>query len=173
MSPDQRKAIAGCVISLAAVTGIMNREGFTDHAVIPVPEDRPTYGFGSTFRPDGTPVQMGDTITKTQARALALRDIKNKYEEGIHRCAGDILVHQYEYDSLVDLAYNIGPAKVCSSAIIKNFRAGNYPAGCAVIKQFKYVQGRDCTLPQNIHFCGGIPKDRERVYQKCMGVANG
>ena len=174
MTPNLKRVAASCLaISALALGGIQTRESFTDHAIIPVPEDRPTYGFGSTFRPDGSPVQLGDKITRTQADALLRRDIKNKYENAIHQCAGDVLMFPYEFDSLVDLADNIGGHAVCSSSIIPKFRSGDYAAGCAVIKQFKYVQKRDCTLPENYHFCGGIPKDRERVYQMCMGNSKG
>ncbi len=169
MEPRTRKAAAALAISAMAFSGILTREGFEASAMIPVPEDRPTYGYGSTFRPDGSAVQMGDTITRAAARELAQRDIKSKYEAGIKKCAGDIAMYQHEYDALVDLAYNLGPARVCGSSIIKKFRSGDYADGCAVIPTFKYVQGRDCTLPQNKHFCGGIPKDRARVYKICMG----
>lgn len=170
MDPNIRKAAATLAISAVAFAGILTREGFEPAAMIPVPEDRPTYGYGSTFRPDGSPVKMGDTITRTAARELAQRDVKSKYEAGIKACAGGIVMYQHEYDSLVDLAYNMGTATVCKSGIVRKFRAGDYAGGCGVIKQYKFVQGRDCTLPQNKHFCGGIPKDRERVFKMCMGV---
>ena len=64
-----RIAAAGLSLSAAALVGLLAHEGFTGHAVIPVQGDRPTVGFGSTFREDGRPVQLGDTITPQKAVA--------------------------------------------------------------------------------------------------------
>lgn len=170
MTPDQKRSfIAGLSMSAIALAGVIGREGFTDHAVIPIPGDRPTYGHGSTFRPDGSPVQMGDKITIQEARALIERDTKNIYEVGIKKCAGDIPMLPREFDFLVDSSINLGTPTVCKSGMVRNFRAGNYAAGCAYIKQYKFAVGKDCSIPANK--CMGIPIDRERSYKMCMGIA--
>ena len=48
---------------------IKEYEGFSEIAYR-CPAGIWTYGFGSTKRPDGTPVQEGDTISKQAAEAL-------------------------------------------------------------------------------------------------------
>lgn len=163
---QKRKAIAGLFISAAAVVGVMNREGFTDHAVIPIPGDVPTYGYGSTVKADGSKVKINDTISRSVARTLLNTTIDKTYSDGIKTCAGDLELYQHEFDFLVDSAYNLGVKRICTSSIISKFRSGDYAGGCAVILQYKYAAGKDCTKPQNK--CGGIPKDRERAYKLCM-----
>jgi len=170
MTPNQKRTVAASLtVSLVAIAGVMNREGFTDHAVIPVPGDRPTYGHGSTFRPDGSPVQMGDTITRTEARTLVFRDMENTYAAGIRKCAGNLMLLQREFDFLVDSADNLGVKTVCNSSMIVKFRSGDYPGGCAAIKKYKFFHKKDCTIPANK--CAGIPIDRERAYRMCMGIS--
>lgn len=167
MSPNQkRKAIGALVISAAALAGIMTREGFTNHAVIPIPGDVPTYGYGSTIKADGSKVVIGDKITREDAKILLVDSVNKTYADGIIKCAPDLLVTQYEFDFLVDSAYNLGVNRICKSSIIKKFRNGQYAEGCAVIKEYKYAAGKDCTVPANR--CGGIPKDRERAYNICI-----
>ena len=76
-----RIAVAALSLSAAAFVGILTREGYTDRAVIPVPGDVPTYGFGTT---EG--VRMGDTTTPVEAVQRALNDA-SKYEGALKRCA--------------------------------------------------------------------------------------
>ena len=164
---NKRKLIAGIVLSAAALVGIITREGFTEKAVIPIPGDRPTIGYGSTFNNMGLPVKMGDTITRTAALELAKNSIENTYSAGIKKCASDLLLTQYEFDFLVDTAYNIGVKAVCKSSMITKFRQGDSLGACSMILQYKYVNGKDCTIKANK--CGGIPKDRLRAFHMCRG----
>ena len=67
LSPRARTAVAGLALSAATLVGLALSEGYTDKAVIPVPGDRPTKGFGATFNPDGSAVRLGDTTTPPRA----------------------------------------------------------------------------------------------------------
>lgn len=58
-----RSLVALLVLSAAGLVAIVSREGYTETAVIPTKNDRPTVGFGSTFHADGTPVRLGDRNT--------------------------------------------------------------------------------------------------------------
>ncbi len=80
-----RIAIGALSLSAAGFVGLISHEGFTDRAIIPVKGDRPTVGFGSTFRDDGSPVQMGDTITAPRAVQRSFNHIA-KDEQGIKQC---------------------------------------------------------------------------------------
>ena len=67
----QRLLVAALTLSLSGFAAWQASEGFTGNAVIPVSEDVPTIGHGSTRWEDGTPVKMGDTITRERAAILA------------------------------------------------------------------------------------------------------
>ena len=47
-------ALAALSLSAAGLVGIALHEGYSDKAIIPVPGDKPTIGFGSTTRADGS-----------------------------------------------------------------------------------------------------------------------
>lgn len=166
MVQKNRKAIGALIVSTIAIAGIATREGFTDHAVIPIPGDRPTYGYGSTYKLDGSAVKIGDTIDRSNAAHLLIDTVNWTYAAGILKCAPDLVLTQYEFDFLVDSAYNLGVNAVCKSGMVRNFRAGNYEKGCQTIKQYVYAAGKDCRVASNK--CGGIPKDRERAYNICI-----
>jgi lysozyme len=166
---DARKPIALLSVSVALVSSIYLREAFEPVAQPPLPGDVPTYGYGSTTHADGSPVQNGETITEPEARALADWQVRNVYEAELNRCAHDLRLLTREKDFLVYVAHNLGAPKVCKSGMVREFRKGNYAAGCAYILKYMYFQKKDCRIPANK--CGGIPKDRQFAYQMCMGVS--
>lgn len=157
-----RTTIAALTLSAAALVGIVAQEGYTDKAVIPVPGDVPTFGFGTTQG-----VKMGDTITPPQALARALQDVQ-KYEGTLKACV-KVPLHQHEYDAYTDLAYNIGPGAFCKSGIVRKLNAEDYGGACAEILRWTYYQGKNCAAPQYRHLCGGLAKRREAEYRKCIG----
>lgn len=171
MNPKSRIAAALLSMSAAGIIGLSQSEGFAPNAMIPVPGDVPTYGLGSTTKADGTPVQMGDTITLPEAEALLVRKLHSDYEPVIKKCASDVLMTQGEYDAIVDLAYNIGAEKVCRFSIVPKFRSGRYAEGCAAILTVDMLQGVHCSRPENLkHFkgCKGIMNRRNKQYATCI-----
>jgi lysozyme len=159
-------------LSVAGVVALISVEGFDPVATRPVPNDPYTYGHGATVRKDGKPVQKNDTITRPAARALLQKQVDDEYSAAIRRCAGDVPMAQNEFDAAVDLAYNIGWPKVCSSTMLRQFRAGRYAEGCRAIFLFDRLHGRKCSLPENRNRkdgCRGIMKRRASQYQMCMG----
>lgn len=151
-----RYAIAGLSLSAAGLVGILNYEGFSDTAYIPVPGDVPTIGFGST---EG--VKLGDTITPEKAIERAYRDIRNT-ESAIHKCV-HVPLSASENDAFTSLAYNIGSSAFCSSTLVKKLNAGDYEGACAEIKRWVYVKGE--VVP-------GLVNRREKEYRMCMGLEN-
>lgn len=164
---NPRQAIAILALSAAGFAGIALQEGFTDHAVVPVPGDVPTFGIGSTQRDDGSPVKIGDTITPQKAIALAVRDVSMK-EVVLRKCFGGARLTQAEYDAYVDLAYNVGPGAVCRSSIPSKVQRQEYASACRTILDFRRAQGRDCSLPEYKRTCGGIWTRRQETYRLCM-----
>lgn len=160
-----RSAIAVLALSAAAFVGITTREGYTDHAIIPVPGDVPTMGFGTT---EG--VKMGDRTNPVQAVQRALKDA-SKYEAAVKGCVHAPL-HQHEFDAYVDLAYNIGPSAFCASTIVRRLNAtpADYAGACDAILMWKRYKDQDCSAPGN-RVCAGLWKDRQRTHALCKGAA--
>ena len=124
MTIRARVGIAALALSAAGFVGIALTESYTDRAVIPVPGDVPTLGFGTT---EG--VKMGDKTTPPKALVRALSDV-SKFEGALKRCV-KVELHQWEYDAFVSLAYNIGPGAFCGSTLVKKLNAGDYAGACA------------------------------------------
>jgi len=160
-----RIIVTALALSAAGLVALTQDEGYTDQAVRPLPTDRPTYGFGSTWRPDGSAVQMGDTIRPPQALALTLREVRQG-ETALHRCVTAPLT-QGEFDSLVSLAYNVGAGAVCNSTMVRLHNAGQHAEACAQFDRWTFFQGRDCRDPA--HRCGGLPKRRAAERAMCEG----
>jgi lysozyme len=106
-----RPAITSLYLSAAVLVGIALEEGFTSKAVIPVPGDVPTIGFGTT---EG--VKRGDTITPERALMRLLQDA-DKFSEGVKKCA-NVPMYQYEFDAYLSLSYNIGTGAFCNLSLI-------------------------------------------------------
>lgn len=171
--PGPVRLLAGALFASAALyTGLQQSEGFVAKAMKPVPEDRWTVGYGSTYHADGSPVKRGETITEPEARKLLEITVRNEYEAKIKACAGDIPMRQAEYDAVIDLAYNVGAEKVCRFSIFRKFRAGDYAAGCAVIPTVDMLNGKHCRAGNNLRAvpgCRGLMTRRQRQYAICKG----
>ena len=160
-----RTAIGALSLSAAALVGLLTHEGYTDRAVVPVQGDRPTVGFGSTFRDDGSPVQMGDTITPQKAVARTHAHIQRD-ESGIKRCVTAPL-YQHEYDQMVSFAYQYGVPTLCRSSIVRYANAGRYAESCEGYLKYRFVAGYDCSTPGNRR-CPGVWTRSQKRYQQCM-----
>lgn len=154
-------------LSALGFAGIAVDEGYTSKAIIPVAGDKPTYGLGSTERPDGKPVQAGDTITPPAAIQLAIRQAKVK-EAAIKRCITAPLA-QYEYDAFVSLSYNVGETAFCGSRLVAKVNQQDYAGACAEILRWRFFKGKDCSLVENQKLCGGIWTRRQGEAARCRG----
>lgn len=163
---ERRLAPVYLALSAAALVGIVATEGYSDKAIIPVPGDKPTIGFGSTTRADGSPVQMGDKTTPPKALARALQDVQT-FEGALRQCV-TVPLHQHEYDAYISFAYNVGPAAFCDSSLVKKLNALDYAGACAEILRWRYFQGKDCSL--GVNQCGGIWLRRNAEYKLCLGA---
>jgi lysozyme len=162
--------VAALTLSAAALVGIVLHEGYSDRAIIPVKGDVPTIGFGSTTKPDGTPVKLGDTTTPPKALARALTDVQ-QFEGALKQCV-TVPLAQHEYDALVSFAYNVGRRAFCQSTLVKKLNTGDYTGACSEILRWRYFQGKDCALAANARLCGGLAKRREAEYRQCIGEAS-
>lgn len=171
MANNPRIIVAALTLSFAGGVAILNREGYTDDAIIPTKGDVPTLGFGST---EG--VKMGDKTTPVRALNRAASELDTKYEAAVKRCVL-VPLYQAEYDVYVSMAYNIGARNFCTNpkvpgqvgSIPRHANAGDYAGACAAILGYKYAGGFDCSTPGNKR-CAGLWKDRLRDHDRCMAA---
>lgn len=148
-----RPTAASLYLSAAVLVGIALEEGFTSKAVIPVPGDVHTIGFGTT---EG--VKKGDVITPEKALVRLLQDA-DKFSEGVKRCA-NVPLFQHEYDAYVSLSYNIGTGAFCNSTLVKKLKVYDYEGACKEILKWDKFKGEPLK---------GLTHRRQREYKLCMG----
>lgn len=166
MRRPSRSAVAGLSVSALAFVALLGSEGWSDRAIIPVKGDVPTIGPGLTKRADGSPVQMGDTIKPVEGVQRSLAHI-GKDEQGIKACITAPL-SQAEYDLMVDFAYQYGAGALCKSSIASEANAGRYQQSCAGYLKYRFVAGRDCSLPGS--GCRGVWARSQGRYEKCVAA---
>lgn len=166
MTPLVRTAIAGMTLSAAGLSGLAVDEQFRSEAYIPVPGDRWTYGFASTFKADGSPVQKGDKIDPVSALKLKLQHI-NVDEAKLKQCVTGTL-YQREYDILVSFAYQYGVPATCKSTLVKNINQGSYPQACQQYARWTMVDGKDCRAAGST--CPGVATRADRRVQDCLAA---
>jgi lysozyme len=105
----------------AGIEMIKAFEGFRG-APYKCPAGIPTIGYGATFYPNGKKVTMSDAaITEEQATEL-LANMLVSFEKYVDSYCIDSIT-QNEFDSLVSFAYNLGPANLKSSTLLKKVNA--------------------------------------------------
>jgi lysozyme len=150
---NPRIVIAALSLSAVAFGGLVTYEGYSETPITPIPGDRLTIGFGTT---EG--VKPGDRITPPKAVIRALQDVA-QYEGAVKRCV-KVPLHQYEYDSFLSLAYNIGPTAFCGSTLVRVLNAGDYTEACRQILRWDRAQGRQVR---------GLTLRRQAEYRTCTG----
>ena len=166
MNSKTRLAVAALSLSAAGFIGLVQHEGYTSKAVVPIPGDRPTVGFGSTFKEDGSPVTMSDTVTPQRALRMSLTHIA-KDELNLKRCV-TAPMSQAEYDILVDFAYWRGSGGACRSEVVKALNRGDYVASCEAYLNLdsRRAAGKDCKDPLNR--CRGVWLRAQDRHKRCM-----
>lgn len=166
-----RSAVAALTLSAAGLIGILSQESYTERAIIPTKNDRPTVGFGSTFRDDGTPVRMGDTIKPVQALKRSMAHIA-KDETALKKCVTGPM-SQVEYDILVDFSYQYGPSKTCASSMVTFINEGKYTQSCNAYALYKKSGGYDCSTMINgkrNEVCWGVWTRNLERKNKCLAA---
>ncbi len=82
------------------------------------PAGIPTIGYGATFYTDGHKVTMNDSaINESQATDL-LKSMLVSFEKYVDSYCVDTL-NQNQFDALVSFCYNLGPANLKASTLLK------------------------------------------------------
>nr|WP_229515641.1 lysozyme [Massilia sp. CFBP 13647] len=153
-------------MSASAFVGIISSEGYTEAAVVPTKNDRPTVGFGSTFRDDGAPVQLGDRITPVRAVQRAAAHL-SKEEAAFRASIPGVELHQAEYDLYMDWVYQYGTGAWRASTMRRQLLAGQYGAACDALLLYRKSDGYDCSTPGN-RTCPGVWTRQLARHKKCM-----
>jgi lysozyme len=127
----------------AGIELIKTFEGFKS-APYKCPAGIPTIGYGATFYPNGKKVTMTDkALTETESVEL-LKHMLVSFEKYVDSyCRDDI--NQNQFDALVSFAYNLGPANLKSSTLLKKVNAN--PADESIKLEFmKWVKAGGKTL---------------------------
>lgn len=165
----QRLLVAALTMSLSGFAAWQADEGFTGKAVIPVSEDVPTIGHGSTRWEDGTPVKMGDTITRERAAILA-RNLLSEDERRFAASLPGVRLYQAEYDLYLDFVGQYGIGNWRKSSMRRHLLAGRYAEACDALLLWKRGPGNfDCSTPGNRR-CWGVWKRQLERHAQCKGT---
>ncbi len=142
-----RVAVGALTLSLAGMSGYIAHEGGVKlDAYIPIKGDVPTIAAGSTVRPDGTKVQLGDKITPEQAKEYIRYDV-NRFSQAMNKCFDkNVKLTQNEWDAYFSLLVNVGEGAVCSGSIPELLKTEQYDKAC--LKILDYNKMRDCSKPK-------------------------
>ena len=101
-----------------------------------------TIGYGSTRYADGTPVANGDpAITEQRAEALVLATLATEYEAAVNRYV-TIPLQQYQFDALVDFAYNAGTTALRTSTLLRRVNEGAFELAAEEFGRWVHAGGR-------------------------------
>ncbi len=173
MAINQRIAVAALSLSAAGFLAWSQHEGYVDAAMIPTKGDVPTIGYGSTKYEDGTPVQMGDTITRERAKVLARTLITQDEKKFAASLPPDAELYQEEYDVYLDFVGQYGIGNWRKSQMRKRIIAHDYAGACKAILRYRFAAGYDCSTLVNGRpnkRCWGVWTRQKERYDKCMGA---
>jgi lysozyme len=103
--------------STVGIELIKSFEGFSSKPYL-CPAKIPTIGYGSTFYPNGKKVTMADKpVTDKQATGF-LEATLLTFEKYVDSYCIDTIT-QNQFDALVSFCYNLGPANLKSSTLLK------------------------------------------------------
>jgi lysozyme len=143
-------ALIAAAISLATPV-IMQNEGLTLHAKTDVGTTQAIcYGH------DGVP--RGTTYTVTQCQALLKEDVQT-VTDAILKVTPTLVTHTNQLASAIDFSYNVGVGAYASGSVARDFKAGNYKAGCTAMLLYDKVKGK---------FNQGLYNRRKGDYAVCM-----
>ena len=94
-----------------------------------------TIGYGHTKG-----VKEGDVITSAEADVLLAEELE-EFEGYINDCV-TVELTQYQYDALVSWVYNLGPANLKASTMLKVLNSGKYEDVPAQIKRWNKAGGK-------------------------------
>ena len=120
---------------------IAHWEQYRECAYLPTPNDRWTYGFGSTYRPDGEPVRRGDCISRMDAESLLASEIRH-IEHLITTDASPVLLRREWRAGLSSFVYNVGFGAYSRSTLRRHLLNRNWNGVCVEIVKWDKQRGQ-------------------------------
>ena len=170
-----RIIVSALTLSAAGLIGIAVRENYTESAVVPTQGDRPTVGFGSTYRVDGAPVRMGDRTDPVRALHTVSAHLARE-EQQFRTSLPGVALTQGEYDLYMDFVYQYGSGNWAASTMRRQLLAGNYRAACNALLAWRKSAGYDCSTTINGQpnkRCWGVWERQQERHAKCLAEQEG
>jgi len=161
-----RIAVSGLTASAALIVSLAVGEGYVGEAMIPTKDDRPTVGFGSTFKADGSPVKMGDRTDPVRA-LMTMHAHLSREERAFRESLPGVALTQGEYDLYMDFVYQYGAATWSNSSMRRALLAGDYRTACDALLRYRFAAGFDCSTPGNRR-CPGVWTRQQERHAKCV-----
>jgi lysozyme len=95
-----------------------------------------TIGYGHT-----KDVQEGDKWSKEKAEFMLWDELEEEYEKYINDLV-DVPLSQFQFDALVSWVYNLGPANLKNSTMLKKLNAGEYEEVPSQMKKWNKANGK-------------------------------
>lgn len=157
LTTKTRKILASILVSSSLAASVATYEGFRPVAYRPLPQDVLTYGSGFTRRPDGSPVQAGDTISIEQNK-IRLRKELSTFKSSIAKCI-TVPLTENEAEAYISLSFNIGTQAFCKSTLVKKLNAYDYEGACKEILKWDMFKGKQLK---------GLTNRRVKEYKQCL-----
>jgi lysozyme len=144
-------SVAGIVAAIAVATPfIMQREGLTLTAKPDVGDYAICYGHDGAVR--------GEHLTVSQCQVLLNADIKTA-TNSILIITPKLATHTNQLAATIDFVYNVGVGAYQDGSVARDFKVGNYKAGCSAMLLYDNVDGK---------FNQGLYNRRKLDYTLCM-----
>ena len=99
----------------------------------------PTIGYGATTYPDGSPVQMGDQITQSEAEEL-LQWHLDKAAAEVDELV-EVPLAEHEKAALTDFTYNVGSGALAGSTLLQKLNQGQKEAAANEFQRWVHGSG--------------------------------
>lgn len=99
-----------------------------------------TIGCGHTAAAGDPVPRSGMTITDDEAEDILRSDLR-QYEDAVSR-AIKLPVHQHQFDAMVSLCFNIGPAAFRKSTMVRRLNAGDIDGAAEALTWFNKAGGQ-------------------------------
>jgi lysozyme len=134
--------VASAIIGTAGLALLQNSEGYRPKPYLD-PAGIPTVCWGHT----GSDIVWNKTYTKAECEIIRDRDIVT-HLTGIKRCI-KVPLTQNQQDAVLDLSFNIGVSRTCSSTLVAKLNRGDYVGAANEFPKWNKakVNGKYVVLP--------------------------
>lgn len=102
-----------------------------------------TIGWGATTDEDLRPIKPGAIWTRKRADARFIQHLR-QFERDVKKALGSAIhaTSQEQFDALVSFTYNVGPANLLRSTLLRKHKAGDYRGASREFRRWNRAAGR-------------------------------